>query len=93
MVQGTIRKLMHLSSGTDLPATHLIPAFNGVGYGYIETVNGDVFFDYSAITNLRFDQLKTDMNVECVLDKVAYLRASTVTVVADQTPVKSLALQ
>jgi len=83
MVQGAIRKLIHLSSGTDVPATHLIPAANGVGYGYIETVNGDVFFDYAAVKNRRFDQLTKGMIVEYALDQAPYLRSSDVTIVAD----------
>lgn len=83
MVQATIRKLIHLSSGTDVPATHLVPGANGVGYGYIESVDGDVFFDYAAVKNRRFDELKMGMTVEYVLDLAPYLRSSDVTVVSD----------
>ncbi len=83
MVRGAIRQLIHLSIGTDLPATHLVPAANGVGYGYIATAGGDVFFDNSAVRNLRFDQLKTGMIVEYALDKAPYLRSSDVSVVAE----------
>lgn len=83
MVQGTIRKLIHLSSGTDLPATHLIPSRNVVGYGFIGTLAGDVFFDYAAVTNRRFDELAKGMVVEYALDQAAYLRTSSVTVIAD----------
>lgn len=69
MVRGAIRQLIHLSTGTDLPATHLVPAANGVGYGYIATADGDVFFDYAAVKNLRFDQLTEGMTVEYALDQ------------------------
>ena len=56
------------------PATHLVPAANGVGYGYIATADGDVFFDdSSAVKNLRFDQLKEGMIVEYALDQAPYL--------------------
>jgi cold shock CspA family protein len=94
MTQGAIRKLIHLSAGTDLPATHLIPAANGVGYGYIGTVDGDVFFDYSALKNLRFDQLAKGMAVEYVLDQGSSQRTSDVTVIADNTsaPVNTMCL-
>ena len=73
MIRGAIRQLIHLSTGTDLPATHLVPAANGVGYGYIATADGDVFFDYSAVKNLRFDQLKEGMIVEYALDQAPVL--------------------
>ncbi len=76
MPQGSIRQLIHLSAGTDVPATHLVPALNNVGYGYIESVVGDVYFDYSAIRNCRFDQLRKGMIVDYVLDKAPYLRSS-----------------
>jgi cold shock CspA family protein len=79
--RGVIRQLKHMSAGTDVPSTHLVSAHNGVGYGYIRTPGGDVFFDASAITNLRFDQLMRDMTVEFALDQAPYLRASRVTVV------------
>jgi cold shock CspA family protein len=83
MVRGAIRTLIHLSTGTDLPTTHLVPAANSVGYGYIAAADGDVFFDYSAVKNLRFDQLKVGMTVEYALDQAPYLRSSDVTIVAD----------
>ena len=83
MAQGVIRTLTHLSNGTDLPATHFVPAANGVGYGYISTTEGDVFFDYAALKNLRFDQLAKGMVVEYVLDQGLSSRTSTVTVIAD----------
>jgi cold shock CspA family protein len=86
MVRGAIRQLIHLSTGTDLPATHLVPAANGVGYGYIATADGDVFFDYAAVKNLRFDQLTEGMTVEYALDQAPYLRSSDVTIVADLAP-------
>jgi cold shock CspA family protein len=76
MPQGTIRQLIHLSAGTDVPATHLVPALKNVGYGYIDSVAGDVYFDYSAIKNCRFDQLTKGMIVDYVLDKAPYLRSS-----------------
>src|SRR5882762_7183862 len=82
MLSGTIRTLIHLSSGTDIPTARLISAHNTVGYGYIESSDGDVFFDYEAITNRRFDELARNMNVEYVLDKAPYLRASSVSVVS-----------
>jgi cold shock CspA family protein len=81
-MRGVIRQLKHLSAGSDIAATHLVSAHNGVGYGYIRTPAGDVFFDASAITNLRFDQLMRNMTVEFALDQAPYLRASRVTVVA-----------
>ena len=89
MVQGTIRKLVHLSAGTDIPSTHLVSTHDGVGYGYIGTPEGDVFFPSSAITNSRFDQLATSMRVEYVLDKAPYLRASSVSVIPDRIGVGS----
>jgi hypothetical protein len=82
--RGVIRQLKHLSAGTDIPTARLISTHNGVGYGYIGTPAGEVFFDYSAITNLPFDRLATNMTVEFVLDKAPYLRASSVTVIADR---------
>jgi cold shock CspA family protein len=82
MAQGTIRKLIHLSAGTDLPTTHLVSTANGVGYGYIESDAGDVFFDYSAVKNRRFDQLTKGMVVDYVLDQASYLRSSDITVAA-----------
>jgi cold shock CspA family protein len=84
MVQGPIRSLIHLSAGTDFPSTHLVNAHNGVGYGYIASPDGDVFFDDSGLANLRFDQLKKGMVVEYTLEKAAYRRASSVTIVADR---------
>jgi cold shock CspA family protein len=83
LVRGVIRQLKHLSAGTDVPSTHLVSAHNGAGYGYIRTLGGDVFFDASAISNLRFDQLTRNMTVEFALDQAPYLRTSRVTVVTD----------
>jgi cold shock CspA family protein len=84
LARGVIRQLRHMSAGTDVPSTHLVAAHNGVGYGYILTSGGDVYFDAAAITNSRFDQLKQDMNVEFTLDQASYLRTSRVTVVDDE---------
>jgi cold shock CspA family protein len=81
LVRGVIRQLKHLSAGSDVPSTHLVSAHNGVGYGYIGTRDGDVFFDASAIKNGGFDQLARNMMVEFVLDNAPYLRASNVTVI------------
>ena len=89
LVRGVIRQLKHLSAGADIAATHLVPAHNGVGYGYIRTPGGEVFFDASAITNLRFDQLKRNMTVEFALDQAPYLRTSRITVVTDEPGVSS----
>ncbi len=80
MKRGTILRLVQLSSGTDVPSTHLISTHNGVGYGYIGTPEGDVFFDAAAVKNRRFDQLADRMAVEYVLDDAPYLRTSNVTV-------------
>lgn len=84
LVRGEIRQLKHLSAGSDIASTHLVVAHNGVGYGYIRTPGGDVFFDASAITNRRFDQLVRNMTVEFTLDQAPYLRSSRVTVVSDE---------
>jgi cold shock CspA family protein len=89
MVRGAIRKLVHQSAGTDIPTTHLVSAHNGVGYGYIGTPNGDVFFDWAAVKNRPFDQLASNMTVEFVLDEAPYLRASSVTVIADPARIES----
>ena len=83
-LRGNIRQLRHLSAGTDVASTRLVSTHNGVGYGYIETADGDVFFDASAVTNLAFDQLKRDMAVDFVLDQAPYLRASRVTLVVGE---------
>jgi cold shock CspA family protein len=80
-LRGVIRQLKHLSAGTDIPATHLVAAHNGVGYGYINTPLGEVFFDASAVTNVRFDHLARGMTVEFTLDQAPYLRASRIVVV------------
>jgi cold shock CspA family protein len=80
-LRGVIRQLKHLSAGTDIPATHLVAAHNGVGYGYINTPLGEVFFDASAVTNVRFDQLARGMSVEFTLDQAPYLRTSRIVVV------------
>ncbi len=88
MLRGTIRRLVHLSAGRDVRTTHLISTHNGVGYGYIRTPDGDVFFDASAIENLPFDQLLRNMTVEFSLDQAPYLRASSVTVVLDHAVVE-----
>jgi cold shock CspA family protein len=69
-----------------MPSTHLVSAHNGVGYGYIRTAGGDVFFDAAAVANLRFDQLQRNMTVEFALDQAPYLRTSRVTVVAGESP-------
>ena len=67
-----------------LPATHLVPAANGVGYGYIATADGDVFFDYAAVKNLRLDQLTEGMTVEYALDQAPSCRYRRMwTIVAD----------
>ena len=84
MTHGTIQKLTHLCTGTDFPSTHLVNAHNGVGYGYIKSPEGDVFFDDLSITNLRFDQLKKGMSVDYALEKANFRRASSVTIVEDQ---------
>jgi cold shock CspA family protein len=84
MTQGTIRRLIHLCSANDFPSTHLVSAHNGVGYGYIKSLSGDVFFDDLGLTNLRFDQLKEGMVVEYALENAAYRRTSSVTVMDDQ---------
>jgi cold shock CspA family protein len=84
LVRGVIHRLKHLSAGTDIPTTHLVAAHNGVGYGYIRTPEGDVFFDASAITNLRFDQLRREVTVEFALDQASYLRTSRVNVVTNK---------
>jgi len=81
LVRGVIHRLKHLSAGTDIRSTHLIAAHNGVGYGYIRTPEGDVFFDASAVTNVRFDRLTRDMSVEFLLDDAPYLHTSNVTVI------------
>ena len=83
MPQGTIRRLIHLCSGSDFPTTHLVTAHNGVGYGYIGSLVGDVFFDDHGLENRRFDELEEGMRVEYALDKAPYHRASSVTVVAE----------
>jgi hypothetical protein len=83
-VRGVIHRLKHLSAGTDVSTTHLVAAHNGVGYGYIRTPEGDVFFDAPAITNRRFDQLRPNMTVDLVLDQASYLRTSRVTVVTSK---------
>ena len=82
-VRGIIRHLKHPSAGTEIPSTHAGSAHNGVGYGCIGTPDGDVFFDATAIKNLRFDQLARNMTVEFVLDNAPYRRASSVTVIPD----------
>jgi cold shock CspA family protein len=84
MTQGMIRRVIHLCCGTDFSSTHLVNAYNGVGYGYITSPEGDVFFDDSGLKNVRFDQLKKDMVVEYALEKAAFRRASSVTVIDDQ---------
>jgi cold shock CspA family protein len=88
LVRGVIRQLKHLSAGTDILSTHCVSAHNGVGYGHIRTPGGDVFFDASAITNRRFDQLTPNMTLEFALDQAPYLRTSRVTVVADDPPIQ-----
>jgi cold shock CspA family protein len=82
-LRGVIRQLKHLSAGSDMRSTHLVSAHNGVGYGYIRSSDGDVFFDASAITNLRFDQLTRNMTVGFTLDQAPYLRTSNVTVIPE----------
>jgi cold shock CspA family protein len=84
-MRGLIRELKHLSAGTDVSSTHLVSTLNSVGYGYIRTPEGGVFFDASAVTNVRFDQLKPDMTVEFTLDPGSYLRTSRISVVAEQS--------
>jgi cold shock CspA family protein len=88
LARGVIGRLKHLSAGTDILSTHSVSAHNGVGYGYIRTPEGDVFFDASAITNLRFDQLTRNMAVEFALDQAPYLRTSRIAVVADEPDVR-----
>jgi cold shock CspA family protein len=88
LARGVIRHLTHLSAGSDIPTAHLVAAHNGVGYGYIRTPEGDVFFDASAIMNLRFDQLAPNMTVEFSLDQAPYLRTSRVTVVAGEPAIQ-----
>lgn len=83
LTRGVVRQLKHLSAGTDIPSTHLVAAHNGAGYGYIGTPEGNVFFDSSAVTDVRFDQLKRGMTLEFVLDQAPYLRTSRVTIVAN----------
>lgn len=89
LVRGVIRQLNHMSAGTDILSTHLVSAHNGVGYGYIRTPGGDVFFDASAITNLRFDHLARNMTVDFALDQAPYLRTSRVTVVTGEPAVSN----
>jgi cold shock CspA family protein len=88
LMEGVIRQLRCLSAGTDMPSTHLISAHNYAGYGYIAAPAGDVFFDASAITNRRFDELKQDMTVEFTLDQASYLRTSRITVLSGQSGVQ-----
>ena len=83
LARGTIRELKHLSIGSDVASTRLVAAHNSVGYGYIGTPAGDVFFDASAMSNMRFDRLTRNMTVEYALDDAPYLRTSRVTVVVD----------
>ena len=83
LTQGSIRELKHVSAGTDVASTHLVAAHNSVGYGFIHSPGGDVFFDASAITNIPFDRLIPNMSVEYTLDQAPYLRTSRITVVAD----------
>lgn len=83
MQRGAIRKLIQLSAGTDIPSTHLVSTHNGVGYGYIGTPDGDVFFDAAAVKNCRFDQLANRMPVEFVLDDAPYLRTSNMNIIGD----------
>ncbi len=90
MARGAIRKLVQLSAGTEIPSTHLVATHNGVGYGYIGTPAGDVFFDAAAVKNRRFDQLAGCMTVEYVLDDAPYLRSSSVTVIDDRAGVESM---
>jgi cold shock CspA family protein len=77
-----ILRLRHLSAGTDVASTRLVAAHNSVGYGYIHSPAGEVFFDASAITNLPFDKLMQNMTVEYALDQAPYLRTSRIAVVA-----------
>jgi len=69
-------------------STHLVSAHNSVGYGYIGSPEGDVYFDASAVANVRFDQLMRDMPVEFTLDQASYLRTSRVLVLADEPSVR-----
>lgn len=80
MGQGVIRKIVRLLSGTHIPVACLLPAHNAVGYGYIRATEGDVYFDYSAVTNLHFDLLRQVMPVEFTLDDGLYLCTSKATV-------------
>lgn len=86
MVQGVIRKIVRLSTGTHVPAACLLPAHNAVGYGYIQAAAGDVYFDYSAVGNLHFDLLRQGMPVEFTLDDAPYLRTSKATVLLVEEP-------
>jgi hypothetical protein len=88
LVRGVIRQLTHLSAGTDILSTHLVSAHDGVGYRNIRTPEGDVFFDASAIMDLRFDQLTRNMTVEFALDQATYLKTPRVAVVADEPGVE-----
>jgi cold shock CspA family protein len=85
LMRGKVRQLRCLSAGTDIPSTHLISAHNYAGYGCITAPAGDVFFDASAITNRRFDQLTPGMTVEFTLDQASYLRTSRITVVGEES--------
>ena len=79
-MRGQIRQLTYYSAGADIPS-HLAPGHNGVGYGFISIPAGEVFFDASAIANMRFDQLSRNMTVEFTLDQAPSLRTSRIVVV------------
>lgn len=79
MSTGTITKLVHLSTQTEMPNAKLVRDHNPCGYGYIHGVEEqDVFFDYEAVEDSRFDELSEGDRVEYVLDKSANARAANV---------------
>lgn len=79
MPDGTIKKLVHLSTQTDIPSANLSAGHNYHGYGYIETAAGDkVYFEHSAVENRRFDDLSEGCRVDFKLDPAEPQRATSV---------------
>ena len=79
---GILKKLVHLSQGTHLPNTRLVPDHNDKGYGIIEDAEGrEVYFCHDVVVSrYGFDDLRKGQELEYTLENAPYLRASSVRV-------------
>ena len=78
-MRGTIKKLVHLSTQSNIPSAEIVRDHNFHGYGYIETPEAEeIYFDHGAVGGLGFDHLSEGDSVRFELDEAEPKLAASV---------------